>query len=146
LIAEYGLGQCVSAKGDVYSYGILLLEIIARKRPTDSMFVGDLNLRSWVRSSLPERLANVVDDLLLRNMRREQHECLVSFIHVGLLCTNESPQERPTMRHVGRRLEILRSTFLGNAATTSHLTSTISDLVHKVQTGYASGDSQSSTY
>lgn len=110
------------------------------------MFVGDLNLRSWVRSSFPDRLANVVDDQLLRNVTIEQQECLVSFIHVGLLCANESPQERPNMRDVGRRLEILRSTFLGNATRASHLTSTISDLLHNVQTSYASADSQSSTY
>ncbi|KAH9330820.1 hypothetical protein KI387_002928, partial [Taxus chinensis] len=32
---EYGVGGSVSAKGDVYSYGILILEMVIRKRPSD---------------------------------------------------------------------------------------------------------------
>ncbi|KAH9317962.1 hypothetical protein KI387_019731, partial [Taxus chinensis] len=44
---EYGFGGRVSIEGDVYSYGVLLLEMVTRKKPTDAMFVGDLNMRNW---------------------------------------------------------------------------------------------------
>ncbi|GLJ17553.1 hypothetical protein SUGI_0305310 [Cryptomeria japonica] len=113
---EYGLGGSVSIKGDVYSYGILILEMVTRKRPSDDMFVGDLNLQNWVRSAFPDRVADIVDSRLLRdvNANMEENQFLLSFIHVGLLCTNESPRERPSMRDVTRALENLKTSLSGN--------------------------------
>ena len=61
LNAEYGLGEAVSIKGDIYSYGILLLEILTRKRPTSEMFSGDLNLHKWVDQAFPNRVKEVID-------------------------------------------------------------------------------------
>ena len=46
-MTEYGLRSEVSTKGDVYSYGILLLEMIIGKRPTDHMFEGGFNLHNY---------------------------------------------------------------------------------------------------
>ncbi|RXH94627.1 hypothetical protein DVH24_024311 [Malus domestica] len=51
---EYGMGNEVSTYGDVYSYRILLLEMLTGKRPTDEMFKDDLNLHNFIRIALPE--------------------------------------------------------------------------------------------
>ena len=53
-IAEYGMGNEVSSYGDVYIYGILLLEMIIGKRSTDNIFHDSLNLRDYVKVTLPE--------------------------------------------------------------------------------------------
>ncbi|XP_030931263.1 probable LRR receptor-like serine/threonine-protein kinase At3g47570 [Quercus lobata] len=62
---EYGTGNEVSIEGDVYSFGVFLLEMFLGKRPTDEMFKDDLNLHSFVRMALPEQLVQIVDPALL---------------------------------------------------------------------------------
>ena len=47
-ITEYGTVNEVSTNGNIYSYGILLLEMFTGKRPTDNMFKDSLNLRDFV--------------------------------------------------------------------------------------------------
>ena len=59
-MTEYGLGSEVSTKGDVYSYGILLLEMITGKRPTDSMFDEGLNLHNYANVAWPNRVLEIV--------------------------------------------------------------------------------------
>ncbi|XP_057831354.1 putative leucine-rich repeat receptor-like serine/threonine-protein kinase At2g24130 [Cryptomeria japonica] len=145
---EYGLGGGVSVKGDVYSFGILILEMITRKRPSDDMFVGDMSLQKWVRSAFPNRLVEIVGSELLRDVNEsmEDNKCLISFIHVGLLCSSELPGERPFMRDVAKALENLKTSLMG-CATASNLTATISELLNKTNpTETKASDSQSSTF
>ena len=59
------MGSEVSTEGDVYSFGVLLLEMFLGKRPTDEMFKDNLNLHNFVKMALPERLVQIVDPTLL---------------------------------------------------------------------------------
>ncbi|GFQ03476.1 LRR receptor-like serine/threonine-protein kinase gso1 [Phtheirospermum japonicum] len=103
---EYGTGGFVSVKCDVYSYGIVLLEVFTRKRPTDEIFVGDMSLRSWVKSSMPNALSDVIDPNLLMRPAGEDHgsnqtlDCLSSVMELGLKCSVESPRERMKIKDV----------------------------------------------
>ena len=59
------MGSYVSTEGNVYSFGVFLLEMFLGKRPTDEMIKDDLNLRNFVRMALPKRLVQIVDPALL---------------------------------------------------------------------------------
>ncbi|CAN6710605.1 unnamed protein product [Malus baccata var. baccata] len=65
---EYGTGGQVSILGDVYSYGILLLEMFTGKRPTDDMFNDGLSIYQFVTMALPDRVMDIVDPSLLINL------------------------------------------------------------------------------
>eukprot|EP00253_Pinus_taeda_P008419 PITA_08419 len=69
---EYGFSERVSTKGYIYSYAILLLEILTRKRPTNDMFSGDLNLQKWVNLTFPSRVKEVFDNNLLREVEGDE--------------------------------------------------------------------------
>ncbi|KAJ9178331.1 hypothetical protein P3X46_010222 [Hevea brasiliensis] len=62
---EYGMGGIASKEGDVYSFGILVLEMFSGKKPTDKIFEGRLNLHNFVKDALRKRLAQITDPTLL---------------------------------------------------------------------------------
>ncbi|KAL6199364.1 hypothetical protein ACLB2K_029148 [Fragaria x ananassa] len=43
-----GIEGIVSRRGDVYSFGIVVMKTLTRRKPTDTMFVGDTSLKQWV--------------------------------------------------------------------------------------------------
>ncbi|POO01048.1 Protein kinase-like domain containing protein [Trema orientale] len=72
-----------SKQGDVYSYGILVLELFTGRSPTDEAFKDDFNLHNFVKMALPDRVAQIVDSALLL---REVEETVVrrqNFNNVG---------------------------------------------------------------
>jgi serine/threonine protein kinase len=52
---EYCEGSSVTTLGDVYSLGILLLEMCTGRSPTDDMFTGSLDLHKYSEDALPEK-------------------------------------------------------------------------------------------
>ncbi|XP_059070520.1 receptor-like serine/threonine-protein kinase At1g78530 [Cryptomeria japonica] len=114
---EYGMGGKNSIRGDVYSYGILLLKLLTRRRPTDNMFVEGINLPKWASMDFPNKITEVVDNHLLRDVDESNKEmvlaCLNEFMQIGLICTREAPHQCPTMMEFVQRLEKITSVFLG---------------------------------
>ncbi|KAJ6854272.1 putative receptor-like protein kinase [Iris pallida] len=121
---EYGLTGGVTIRGDVYSFGILLLELFTGKKPVDTMFNGELNLRQWVSNAYPTAVMEIVDNNILRTefTNLQQHSdrvdilrrCLSSIIDVGLHCTKDLPNERLLMRDVVPRLQEIKNGVLVN--------------------------------
>ncbi|KAH9297770.1 hypothetical protein KI387_029452 [Taxus chinensis] len=144
---EYGLSGHVTTKGDVYSYGIVLLEIVTGKSPTNNMFIQGMNLQKWVRRDFPNTIEVVVDSsLLIAGSSSEENKafkCLRELINIGLLCTKESPAERPSMMDIVRILHSVKGTFLG-VSPTSTPQSDLSSLLTPTNFVSRSDDSQAS--
>ncbi|KAK7275812.1 hypothetical protein RIF29_16936 [Crotalaria pallida] len=120
---EYGMSSNVSIEGDMYSFGILILEILTGRRPTSEMFRDDQNLHNYVEVSIPNHLSHIVDptilpaglewtddgDETLTFMHHNIKKCLLSLFQVALACSVEAPKERITMVDVMRELNFIKS-------------------------------------
>ncbi|XP_058110871.1 probable LRR receptor-like serine/threonine-protein kinase At3g47570 [Magnolia sinica] len=123
---EYAMGGKASTQGDVYSYGILLLEMITGKGPTDDMFKDNLSLHHFAKLALAEGVMEIVDPQLILeeaeviqdnenqiNTRNRMHDCLISMVKIGVLCSTESPRKRMQMRDVVAEMHTIKDLFLG---------------------------------
>lgn len=120
------MGANASTSGDVYSYGILLLEMLTGKRPTDDIFKNNVSLHQFSKMALPEHVIEIIDPRLLseeieviRNnenhnkIRSIMDECLVSLVNIGVSCCDDSPKERMKMKDVVVELHKVRDFYLG---------------------------------
>uniref|UniRef100_A0A453DL21 Receptor kinase-like protein Xa21 n=1 Tax=Aegilops tauschii subsp. strangulata TaxID=200361 RepID=A0A453DL21_AEGTS len=62
---EYGYGSKISTEGDVYSYGVIILEMLTGKRPTDELFKDGLSLYKFVEDSFPEKIGEILDPRMI---------------------------------------------------------------------------------
>ncbi|MED6148532.1 hypothetical protein PIB30_054046 [Stylosanthes scabra] len=122
---EYGAGGSVSAEGDMYSYGILLLEMLTSKKPTDTMFVEGLSLHKFCKMAIPEGITDIVDSQLLipfdegeKRITQQQNvedtigECLVLFANIGIACSEEFPSQRMAIKDVIMELHAIKQKLL----------------------------------
>ncbi|XP_020881863.1 probable LRR receptor-like serine/threonine-protein kinase At3g47570 [Arabidopsis lyrata subsp. lyrata] len=118
---EYGMGGQPSIHGDVYSFGVFLLEMFTGKRPTNELFGGNFTLHSYIKSALPERVLDAADESILHIGLRVGFPivvCLKLVFEVGLRCSEESPTNRLAMSEVAKELISIRERFFKARRTT----------------------------
>ncbi|GFY83262.1 protein kinase superfamily protein [Actinidia rufa] len=99
---EYGGGGELSEKCDVYSFGVLLLVLIAGRRPlqVNNSPLSEFkraNLLSWARHlARTRKLLDLVDEAI-QSLDREQ---ALLCITIALLCLQKLPARRPSMKEV----------------------------------------------
>ncbi|KAM3755131.1 hypothetical protein ACB098_02G017100 [Castanea mollissima] len=137
---EYGMGGEISTLGDIFSYGILLLEMFTRKKPADEMFIDGLSIHKFTSMALPEHVMDIVDPSMFfeedeedvndeRNeddiedkaiIEEEPHlnvssrikDCLILVFEIGLSCSTTLPNERMPTNVVVNEMNAIKDTYL----------------------------------
>ncbi|XP_066324344.1 uncharacterized protein [Miscanthus floridulus] len=96
LAPEYFVHGQLTKKADVYSFGVLVLEIVSGRRISQTIQSDMFLVReAWVLYQ-QGRLLDIVDASMGSYPEKE----VLRYIKVGLACTQATPSSRPTMRQV----------------------------------------------
>ncbi|KAJ9675202.1 hypothetical protein PVL29_024232 [Vitis rotundifolia] len=124
---ECGLGSRISTSRDVYSFGILLLEIFTAKKPTDEMFQEGLDQHklasalfnndactdySIFTSSSGDFNSIINSSNTLSHWQIKTEECITAIVHVGLSCAAHSTTDRLIMREALTKLHDIKAFLL----------------------------------
>ncbi|XP_040365641.1 putative receptor-like protein kinase At3g47110 [Rosa chinensis] len=120
-LGEYGMEGIVSKRGDVYGFGIVVMETFTRRKLIDEIFIGEMRINQWVENFLvADAIVEVVDATLLGT--EEDHdfvskrECLSSIMRLAVACSAESPEERINMQEALAILKTIKIKFSKNSA------------------------------
>ncbi|GMI77623.1 L-type lectin receptor kinase VII.1 [Hibiscus trionum] len=102
LAPEVFIGRRASTQTDVFSFGILILEVMCGRRPLEE---GKPALVEWVWELMVQHELLAAVDARLRTNRGIDAEEVEKVLHLGLLCSYPNPDSRPTMRQVVKVLE-----------------------------------------
>ena len=90
----------VTEKCDIYSYGVVLLELLTGKTPVQPVDQGG-DLVTWVKIYLRNHSmsSGILDERLnLQDQSTVDH--MLTVLKIALMCTSLSPYQRPSMREV----------------------------------------------
>ncbi|KAJ7948367.1 Receptor-like protein kinase [Quillaja saponaria] len=98
---EYAYTLRVNEKSDIYSFGVVILELVTGKPPIDPEY-GEKDLVKWISTTLDQK---GIDHVIDSNLNSSYREEICKVLRIGLLCTSALPINRPSMRRVVKMLQ-----------------------------------------
>ncbi|XP_073035943.1 LOW QUALITY PROTEIN: uncharacterized protein [Primulina eburnea] len=112
---EYGMSNNMTTQGDLYSFGILVLEMFTNIRPTnDSELSCQSSLHHLVSHALQNQEMNIIDQTIPHEDRGNSkiRNCVCCVLEIGVACSMELPKDRMTMTDVVRDLNDIQKAYL----------------------------------
>lgn len=99
--AEYGYTMNITEKSDVYSYGVVLLEILSGRSAVEPQVGDGLHIVEWVKKKMGSfEPAVSILDTKLQGLPDQMVQEMLQTLGIAMFCVNSSPAERPTMKEV----------------------------------------------
>ncbi|XP_054801512.1 probable inactive receptor kinase At2g26730 [Prosopis cineraria] len=101
--SSFAAGASDAFKGDVYGFGVILLELLTGKLVKSN----GMDLTEWVESVVREEWTGEVFDRTLIS-EYVSEERMVSLLQVAIRCINQSPEARPSMNQVALMINVIK--------------------------------------
>ncbi|XP_047322849.1 receptor protein-tyrosine kinase CEPR1-like [Impatiens glandulifera] len=98
LAPEYAYSSKATTKCDVYSYGVVLMELITGKRPVEKEFGENKNIVYWVSTKVETKEGAM--EILDKRLSDFYKDEMIKALRVSIRCTCNVPALRPTMNEV----------------------------------------------
>lgn len=124
--AEYAYTLRVDEKSDVYSYGVVLLELVTGRRPVGGEFGEGVDIVQWCKKATNCRKENavpIVDPRLQLSSSKDESMAMAMVMHlffIAMLCIQDNSVERPTMREVVQMLSEFSSSSMASSQQQQH--------------------------
>ncbi|MFS7920654.1 putative protein kinase RLK-Pelle-LRR-XI-1 family [Helianthus anomalus] len=103
---EYGYTYKVTEKSDIYSFGVVLMELVTGKKPVEPEFGESKDLVYWVHNEM--RSKDDMISLVDHSISKDAEEDAVKMLSIAIHCTMKLPALRPSMRMVVKMLEEIK--------------------------------------
>ncbi|XP_019058640.1 PREDICTED: probable LRR receptor-like serine/threonine-protein kinase At1g34110 [Tarenaya hassleriana] len=98
---EYGYTMNITEKSDVYSYGVVLLEILSGRSAVEPQVGDGLHIVEWVKKKMGSfEPAMSILDAKLQGLPDQMVQEMLQTLGIAMFCVNPSPMERPSMKEV----------------------------------------------
>lgn len=97
-ITEYAYSSKATTKCDVYSFGIVLMELVTGKKPVEHEFGENKNIVYWISSKVDTKEGTM--DVLDKRLSGSFKDDMVQVLRIAIRCAYTNPALRPTMNEV----------------------------------------------